>query len=272
MSKIGEGLTIGAVAARTGVGEAVLRAWERRYGFPRPDRLEGGHRRYDEAEVERIRRVVAERARGRSMAAAVALVLGAEPADPSILAGLLRERPDLPVQVLSRRAMHAVSRAIEDESVLQADRPSLVVAFQRRELYEAARARWDDLARTAERTIVLADFEVSRRNGRGVDEVALPASSPVRREWAVVCDSPAWSACLAGVERPGGGGPFEAVWSVEPEVVRHALLVARRLAATLAPDLDPGTPPPDPVDVPGPVLARRATAVAGRMAAYLAPA
>lgn len=272
MSKIEAGLTIGAVAARTGVGEPVLRAWERRYGFPRPSRLGGGHRRYDEAEVERIRRVVAERAGGRSMASAVALVLGAEPSDPSLLAGLLRARPDLPVQVLSRRAMLAFSHAIEDECVRAAERPHLVAAFQQGSRYADARDRWDDLASTAARTIVFADFPSSGRNEAGVDEVALPASSPLRREWAVVCDSPSWSACLVGVERPGGGRPYEAVWTVEPDVVRHATLVARQLAASLAPSLDAGPAPShDPLAVAGAVLARRATSLANRVASRLAP-
>ena len=31
---------MGAVARRTGIGEHTLRAWERRFGFPAPHRLE----------------------------------------------------------------------------------------------------------------------------------------------------------------------------------------------------------------------------------------
>src|SRR5690242_8603237 len=38
-------LTISALAGRTGVSTAVLRAWESRYGFPLPKRLASGHRR-----------------------------------------------------------------------------------------------------------------------------------------------------------------------------------------------------------------------------------
>ena len=48
-------LSIGDVVAATGVGEATLRAWERRFGFPAPRREPSGHRRYSAGEVERIR-------------------------------------------------------------------------------------------------------------------------------------------------------------------------------------------------------------------------
>ena len=33
------------VVEQTGIGEATLRAWEQRYGFPEPHRLPSGHRR-----------------------------------------------------------------------------------------------------------------------------------------------------------------------------------------------------------------------------------
>src|SRR6187549_3042989 len=113
------GLTIGAVAARTGLTVPVLRSWEQRHGFPRPARLDGGHRRYDEDDVARILRVVEARAAGRSLETAIALVQqGPEPAaasgehDATMYAGLRRRRPDLEARLLSRRAMLALSQAI----------------------------------------------------------------------------------------------------------------------------------------------------------------
>jgi DNA-binding transcriptional MerR regulator len=45
---------MGAVTRRTGIGEHTLRAWERRFGFPTPHRLESGHRRYTAAQVQRL--------------------------------------------------------------------------------------------------------------------------------------------------------------------------------------------------------------------------
>ncbi len=50
-----EGLwTIGAVTRRTGLSDHALRAWERRYGFPKPVRLPSGHRRYTGDQVRRL--------------------------------------------------------------------------------------------------------------------------------------------------------------------------------------------------------------------------
>lgn len=45
---------MGAVTRRTGIGEHTLRAWERRFGFPLPHRLESGHRRYPADQVQQL--------------------------------------------------------------------------------------------------------------------------------------------------------------------------------------------------------------------------
>lgn len=45
---------MGAVTRRTGIGEHTLRAWERRFGFPVPHRLESGHRRYPASQVQQL--------------------------------------------------------------------------------------------------------------------------------------------------------------------------------------------------------------------------
>lgn len=45
---------MGAVTRRTGLGEHTLRAWERRFGFPTPLRLESGHRRYTAEQVQHL--------------------------------------------------------------------------------------------------------------------------------------------------------------------------------------------------------------------------
>jgi len=49
--------TVGEVEERTGVPAASLRQWERRYGFPDPERSESGYRYYSEADLELIRRM-----------------------------------------------------------------------------------------------------------------------------------------------------------------------------------------------------------------------
>src|SRR5215212_9443727 len=44
-----------AVARETGVPADTFRAWERRYGVPRPQRTAGGHRLYSERDIAIIR-------------------------------------------------------------------------------------------------------------------------------------------------------------------------------------------------------------------------
>jgi DNA-binding transcriptional MerR regulator len=45
---------IATVAERTGVPETTLRAWERRYGIPTPERTASGYRLYGETEVRQV--------------------------------------------------------------------------------------------------------------------------------------------------------------------------------------------------------------------------
>ena len=68
-------LRIRTIARLTGIREATLRAWERRYGFPRPHRSEhNNYRSYSREEVENIRRVAMLIADGFSVSEAIAQV------------------------------------------------------------------------------------------------------------------------------------------------------------------------------------------------------
>lgn len=46
--------SIGEVAERCGINPVTLRAWQRRYGLLKPQRTEGGHRQFDDEDVQRI--------------------------------------------------------------------------------------------------------------------------------------------------------------------------------------------------------------------------
>jgi DNA-binding transcriptional MerR regulator len=48
------GLNIAAISRRTGVPADTLRKWEQRYGVLRPERTQGGQRRYSELDVARV--------------------------------------------------------------------------------------------------------------------------------------------------------------------------------------------------------------------------
>jgi MerR family transcriptional regulator, light-induced transcriptional regulator len=73
-----QGLRIGAVARRTGVAVATLRAWESRYGVLCPGRTDGGHRLYAEQDVDRVLAVLRLTSQGWSVAAAARAVTGAD--------------------------------------------------------------------------------------------------------------------------------------------------------------------------------------------------
>jgi DNA-binding transcriptional MerR regulator len=68
-------LRIRTIARLTGIREATLRAWERRYGFPRPHRSENNnYRSYSREEVENIRRVAKLISDGFSVSEAIGQV------------------------------------------------------------------------------------------------------------------------------------------------------------------------------------------------------
>src|SRR3954468_12334277 len=93
-------LTISDLAERTGVPPATLRSWESRYGFPRPARLDGGHRRYAEADVAALLEVLRHREAGLAFEAAVRRATARSSRPRSIYAELRRLHPALAVQVL----------------------------------------------------------------------------------------------------------------------------------------------------------------------------
>ncbi len=58
-------LSIGDISAVTGLSVDVIRIWERRYGFPAPIRLPSGHRRYPDADLQRLRLIAEALAHGQ---------------------------------------------------------------------------------------------------------------------------------------------------------------------------------------------------------------
>ncbi|MER3443687.1 MAG: MerR family transcriptional regulator [Meiothermus sp.] len=92
--------TIAEVEERVGLSSALLRQWERRYGFPRPERSPGGHRLYSEADLDALRQIKLSIAEGITPAQAV----------KRYLEGLTREGPRSP-ETLSLELEEALLRA-----------------------------------------------------------------------------------------------------------------------------------------------------------------
>jgi MerR family transcriptional regulator, light-induced transcriptional regulator len=274
------GLSIGELARRTRVPAATLRSWEDRYGFPRPRRLAGGHRRYDHGDVARIEAVARLRASGMSLPAAISQASSwTAQAEPSVFAGLRRHHPALIPQVLRKVTLLALTRAIEDECCARAERPVLFASFEQERFFRQSEERWNELARTARAVIVFADFDGPSAAGgpppgkRAPVRVPLARDAPARREWTLVCEAQDYPACVTGWEFPGqreAADPdrrFEVIWSVDPQVVRSAAAICAQLASSARPELGAllgGLPA-----APASADLRRATGLLSRMTSYL---
>lgn len=275
-------LTIGDLAQRTGLKPATVRMWESRHGFPRAERLESGHRRYDESDVDLVRQVVRRRESGARLEVAIAeaaLIKAAvqDPPDaPSVFAVLRRSHPSLQPQRLKKSTLIALSWAIEDECCARAERPIIFGGFQRERYFRTSEERWTELARIARSTTAFADFADTTQSHGGTNLVALPADAPMRREWAVICDARDYPAMLTAWELPGQSTVperqrlFEAIWTVEPAAVRCAARACAQIALQLghtecAPLLYElaETPPRPPVEL------LQATALLNRVVAYV---
>jgi DICT domain-containing protein len=236
------GLTIGDLAHRTGLAPATLRAWETRFGFPRPRRLSSGHRRYDERDVALVAQVVRRKDAGVRLETAIGeAVESRRTPSVSVFAELRRRHPHLSPQPLRKSTLLALTWAMEDECCARAQRPTLFAAFQHERYYRRARDRWTELARTARSTVVFAAFDDVTPT-RDITLVDLPPQAPMRREWSLVCDAADHPAALAAWELPGQSGTpdrdrvFESVWTLEPPGVRDAARACAGLVEQLAPD------------------------------------
>lgn len=93
-----------AVARETEVPADTFRAWERRYGIPRPQRTAGGHRLYSERDIAIIRWLRDRTAEGMNISQAVMLL-------NSSLAEAPEQPPPAPTAAYEPRA---ISRVVED--------------------------------------------------------------------------------------------------------------------------------------------------------------
>jgi hypothetical protein len=100
-------------AALLNVGPNTLRAWERRFGFPQPQRSPGGHRAYPHGEVAALRAALED---GHAISSAVSRARVALAADTgSLVAALLaydRERADRAIE--TTLALGSVERSVEE--------------------------------------------------------------------------------------------------------------------------------------------------------------
>ena len=61
------------VVRETGLKPDTLRAWERRYNLPNPQRTNGGHRLYSQHDIEILKWLIDRQSEGMTISRAVAL-------------------------------------------------------------------------------------------------------------------------------------------------------------------------------------------------------
>jgi DNA-binding transcriptional MerR regulator len=100
-------------AAVLNVSPNTLRAWERRFGYPKPQRSPGHHRLYTHGEVVALRDALAE---GLSISSAISRARESLSADTSVLGGALAsfelDRADAALE--AALALRPVERAVEE--------------------------------------------------------------------------------------------------------------------------------------------------------------
>ncbi len=103
-----------AAAALLGVSPNTLRSWESRFGYPKPQRTEGGHRQFDLAEIEALRQAYAE-TQDIASAISVARERGEGPSTPVRLSAAFTEFSEEKADRLLEESMavRSVERTVE---------------------------------------------------------------------------------------------------------------------------------------------------------------
>ena len=239
-----KGLAIKEVAERTGIAAATIRMWEQRYGFPEPARTSSGYRLYTDEDVEccaaSARCATAacpcpRRSSGRAPRPA--------PRDrPSIFGAIAGGDEPVPARRLRKATLlaHLARDRGRDAGARRRRRwssaPSSACATSGRS--STATGGWP---RTPTRASCSpTSTRVRERAGppdRGADRPARTRSATSGR-WSI--DAPGYAACLLAWETPESQRDdhlpdrerrFEALWTLDPRVVRRAALVGAALAA-----------------------------------------
>src|SRR5205807_2511664 len=149
-------------AALLKVSPNTLRAWERRFGFPKPQRSPGKHRLFTHGEIASLRDALQE---GLSISSAVSRVREGLAADANSLVGALvsyeGERADAGIDVLSlsARGVGGIGDAVA------VHRPNLVVVAGSH-LDDDAVARWAYAIRLAGGAVPVAVYRRGSDRGR----------------------------------------------------------------------------------------------------------
>ncbi len=113
MTTDGPTYNLKAVVKETGVKPDTLRAWERRYGMPQPERSAGGHRLYTQKDIDTLKWLIARQNEGLSISRAVELwrSLEAQGEDPLAIPEYAHTQPEAGTILVSGEQVERVRQA-----------------------------------------------------------------------------------------------------------------------------------------------------------------
>ena len=201
-------------ASLLNVSPNTLRAWERRFGYPKPQRSPGKHRLYTHGEVVALRDALQE---GLSISSAVSRAREGLSADADTLVGALsgfdRERADAALE--AALALRSLDRTVEEVLL-----PSLEDLAERHGLDSAPwafAARWaGDWLKRAQRLAPPPVRHVSLLIGDACADELDPDAPAVRALELLCMRAGARLLCLSV---KGVNGMTEALAAVEPDAV-----------------------------------------------------
>lgn len=201
-------------AALLNVSPNTLRAWERRFGYPKPQRSPGKHRLYTHGEIAALRDALHE---GLSISSAVSRAREGLSADADTLVGALsafdRERADGALE--AALALRSLERTVEEVLL-----PSLDDLADRHGLDSAPwafAARWaSDWLKRAHRLAPPPVRNVSLLIGDASRD-ELDTDSPAIRALELLCSRA--GARLLCISVQGVSGMTEAIAAIEPDAL-----------------------------------------------------
>ncbi|RKH41661.1 MerR family transcriptional regulator [Corallococcus sicarius] len=228
-------LRIRTIARLTGIREATLRAWERRYGFPRPERSENNYRVYSRDEVEAVRRVAKLMEGGLSVSEAIAQVRTA-PVVPFLPDARRMERFWAAVMVLDGDGADAVLEEAREEmgTLAYCDNFLLPLLREMASRLDVAREHLGSALVRQQLRLLLAGMESASDGPRGV--LACPAGD--HHEGGLLAlgvhlKARGWRVTLLGADTPAEALHGACV-QVRPDVVALSFVRRREPADFLA--------------------------------------
>lgn len=160
-----------------------------------------------------------------------------------LVAQLLINFPNWRPQMYFKSSLTALSHAMEDRVLADADHPLVIASFQKERYYRQEAHRYRRIAAKTDQVYVLAAPEADFKNSSQVYEtVAFNDEDSLNQEWHLIVIGKKYSCCLICGEKTNVANPkkgslameasrrFEGIWTFDPQVtVKAAELLLGRI-------------------------------------------